>query len=256
MPFLRYVLRSKKILLWICDVDVDLFWFTWFCVQTNMHQVLSELYGTKEKTCLWRLRIFQLRGRTTYNQKAILEHPMAKSVLGSEYIKPTNLQWLNFYTVRPILGVSAEKLNFEGILYVTAKPLLVLPVLPSILPSGTSLAPKSAPALFTHWLCTHPSQCTCSKIGNDVWAQFLFLLKVFSPSFLPHCPLFPRRRFPHQDTGSIPTTELLQPRPPAQLCAHWRNAARSRSRAGFKNSTLITVIKVRVPDSSKDSWAV
>lgn len=75
---------------------------------------------------------------------------MAKSVLGSEYIKPTNLQWLNFYTVRPILGVSAEKLNFEGILYVTAKPLLVLPVLPSILPSGTSLAPKSAPALFTH----------------------------------------------------------------------------------------------------------
>lgn len=70
-----------------------------------------------------------------YNQEAVLEHPMPKSVLGSEYIKPTNLQWLHFYTVRPILMASTEKLNFEQILYVTAKPFLALPVLPSILPS-------------------------------------------------------------------------------------------------------------------------
>lgn len=102
----------------------------------------------------------------------------------------------------------------------------------------------------------HPSWHTHTKIGIYVWAEFLFFLSMLFPSFLPHCPLFPPRRFPHQDTGSIPTTELLQPLPPVQLCAHWLNATRSRSRPGFKNSTLITVIKVRVPNSSKDSSAV
>lgn len=109
-----------------------------------------------------------------------------------------------------------------------------------------------------HTLTLHPptSLCTHTKIGNYVWAEFLFLLNVLFSSFLPHSPLFPPRRFPHQDTGKISTTELLQPPPPVQLCAHWLNATRSRSRPGCKNSTLITVIKVRVPNSSKDSWAV
>lgn len=132
---------------------------------------------------------------------------MPKSVLGSEYIKPTNLQLLPFYTVRLILVASAEKRNFEEILYVTGKPLLALPVLSSILPPGTYFPCSSfCPSLFSHWLCSHPSQCTYTKIGNYVWVEFLFFPNMLFLSFLPHCPLFPPRRFPHQDTGSIPSS--------------------------------------------------
>lgn len=97
---------------------------------------------------------------------------------------------------------------------------------------------------------THISMCPYAKISNNVWTEFVFSLNMLFPSFLPRSLLFPPSWCPCQDTGSIPTTELLQLPPPVQLCARWLNAARSRSRPGFENSALITVITIRVPNSS------
>lgn len=145
-----------------------------------------------------------------------------------------------------MLVASAEKLNFEEILYVTAKPLLPLLAHCQALPFLLLLPQQN---FHKHQLCTHPClYIRTHKNCEHCLDRMSFLTDMLSPSFSRSPPFLPCW-CSHQNTASIPTPELFLLPPPVQLCVCWLNAARSRLRSGFENSALITVITVRVPNS-------
>lgn len=136
-----------------------------------------------------------------------------------------------------MLVASAEKLGF---LSVTAKPLLPLPVLPSVSPPGTSILLIVPQCFLTHQLRSRP--CLYVHI-HKTWQKRLgrisFLTEHAVPLFSAHTRTW----------GASPAWSSRKLPPLVQLCVPWLNAARSSSRPGFENSALITVITAQVPNS-------